>query len=134
VKIQAIGKEKKVGNRQLAVGKEETENFASLRAYYRIVNAFAVNLTIMKITKYKIQITNKLQFQNYKLQTVGAKNFSPLLRAEKNADVQFSMTDNRLFSLTLTTNTNTRKETEKRGNEELRVPSRLLPHCKCLRG
>jgi len=32
---------------------EEMKNFASLRAYYRIVNAFAVNLTIMKITNYK---------------------------------------------------------------------------------
>jgi len=61
----------------------------------------------MKVEKRKLQITNhKLQtnynVRNYKLQTVGAKNFSPLLRAEKNADVQFSMTDNRLFLLTLT--------------------------------
>jgi len=59
----------------------------------------------MKITNYKSQITNKSQSQNYKLQTVGAKNFSPILRAEKNANVQFSMTDNLFFSLTLTTNT-----------------------------
>jgi hypothetical protein len=57
-----------------------------------------------KITNYKSQITNKLQFRNYKLQNKEA----PFGQLEKNAAVQFIMTDNRFFSLTLTTNTNTR--------------------------
>jgi len=61
--------------------------------------------TKMKITNYKSQITNKLQIPNSKLQNKKA----PFGQLEKNATVQFSMTDNRFFSLTLITNTNTRR-------------------------
>jgi len=56
----------------------------------------------MEITNYKSQITNKSQFPNYKLQTVGAKNFSPLLTLTPTLTLKLTLT----VPLTLFPNTN----------------------------
>jgi hypothetical protein len=77
---------------------EEMKSFTSLRVYYRIVNAFAVNLTIMKITNHKSQITNKSQSPNYKLQNKEAP-FGHICNAfgEKNTRALLSRPGHLLF-------------------------------------